>query len=186
VTHGSAVAVVGRIVTVEDTSRWSADDAVTRLFASHYGALVRLAILLTHDPAVAEEIAQDAFVLLHTHWSGLRDPDKAVPYLRRTVLNRARSELRHRRVVEQFQRRRTVPVTAPSAEAGALDAERQAWVLAAVRTLPARQREALVLRYYADLSLAEVAEAMGLSEGAVKSHTARALAALRLRMEPPV
>src|SRR3981189_3431239 len=165
-------------------SAWTAGEAVTRLFASHYRPLVRLAVLLLHDNGMAEEIAQDAFVALHQHWGGLRDPDRAVAYLRQSVVNRGRSALRHRGVVDRFLRRQSEQRTAPSAEAGALDADIHGEVLAAVRLLPRRQREALALRYYLDLSEAQTAEAMGVSPGAVKSHTARALAALRRTLEP--
>ena len=164
-------------------SAWTADEAVTRLFASHYRPLVRLAVLLLHDNGMAEEIAQDAFVALHQHWGGLRDPDRAVAYLRQSVVNRGRSALRHRGVVDRFLRRQSEQRAAPSAEAGALDAHIHGEVLAAVRLLPRRQREALALRYYLDLSEAQTAEAMGVSPGAVKSHTARALAALRRTLE---
>jgi RNA polymerase sigma-70 factor (sigma-E family) len=165
------------------TASWTADEAVTRLFASHYRPLVRLAVLLLHDNGMAEEIAQDAFVALHQHWGGLRDPDRAVAYLRQSVVNRGRSALRHRGVVDRFLRRQSEQRTVPSAEAGALDAHIHGEVLAAVRLLPRRQREALALRYYLDLSEAQTAEAMGVSPGAVKSHTARALAALRRTLE---
>lgn len=162
---------------------WTADEAVTELFSSQYRPLVRLASLLLHDAGLAEEIVQDAFVALHERWSGLRDPDAGAAYLRRSVVNRSRSALRHRGVMDRFLRRQTAPVSAPSAESGAVNAETYAEILAAVRELPARQREALVLRYYLDLSEAQAAEVMGVSAGAVKSHTARALAALRREME---
>jgi RNA polymerase sigma-70 factor (sigma-E family) len=170
-----------------DATAWSPDDAVAHLFAVQYRPLVRLAVLLLRDNGMAEEITQDAFVGLHRAWSRLRDPDKAVAYLRQSVVNRSRSALRHRGVVDRFLRRQgpllTDPARAePSAEAHALAAQQHAEILAAVRALPARQREALVLRYYADLSGAQTAEAMGISPGAVKSHTARGLAALRRDM----
>ena len=158
---------------------WTADDAVTHLFAAHYRGLVRLATLLLHRPDIAEEIVQDAFVALHRRWGRLRDPDRALSYLRTTVVNRSRSALRHRRVVEAHLAAARPGPDAPSAEAGALDALRHDEVMATLRALPARQREALVLRYYADLSEAEIAEAMGVSRGAVKSHASRGLAALR-------
>ena len=165
------------------TAAWTADDAVSHLFASQYRPLVRLAALLLHDDSQAEEIAQDSFVALHKAWRGLRDPDKATAYLRQSVVNRCRSALRHRGVVDRFLRRQGPSATEPSAEAHALRAEREAELLFAVRRLPARQREALVLRFYADLSQAQTAEAMGISTGAVKSHTARGLAALRRELE---
>jgi RNA polymerase sigma-70 factor (sigma-E family) len=165
-------------------SAWTADEAVTALFSSHYRALVRLATLLLRDAGAAEEVTQDAYVALHGHWRRLRDPDKAVAYLRQCVVNRCRSTLRHRGVVDRYLRRQPLPLSAPSADVGLLAAESNAEIIAAVRALPARQREALVLRYYADLSEAEIAEAMGVSQGAVKSHTARAMAALRRSMGP--
>ena len=161
---------------------WTADEAVTRLFATHYRPMVRLAALLLRDASQAEELVQDAFVALHGRWTRLRDPERAVAYLRQSVVNAARSALRHRGVVDRFLGRQPAPGTGPSADVGVLEAETRAEVLAAVRNLPARQREALVLRYYADLSEAQTAETMGVSAGSVKSHTARALAALRLSL----
>jgi RNA polymerase sigma-70 factor (sigma-E family) len=165
---------------------WSADEAVTKLFATQYRPLVRLATLLLRDPGQAEEITQDAFVALHERWGRLRDPERAVAYLRQCVTNKARSVLRHRGVVERFLRRAPDPLTVPSAEVGALAAQTRADLVAVVRTLPTRQREALVLRYFLDLSEAQTAEVMGVTGGAVKTHTARALAALRrqMRAEP--
>ncbi|BCB74304.1 SigE family RNA polymerase sigma factor [Phytohabitans flavus] len=162
---------------------WAADEAVTHLFAAHYRPLVRLATLLLHDSGRAEEIVQDAYVALHGHWRRLRDADKALAYLRASVVNRSRSALRHRQVVDRhLALARPVP-DAPSAEAGALDALRHDAVVAALRALPTRQREALVLRYYLDLSEADIAATMGCSRGAVKSHTSRGMAALRETLE---
>ena len=91
-------AASGRVVEYDEPSiaAWSADEAVTALFGAHYRPLVRLAALLLHDTGAAEEITQDAFVALHGHWHRLRDPDRAVAYLRQCVVNRSRSALRHR------------------------------------------------------------------------------------------
>src|SRR5258706_13095521 len=88
---------------------WTADEAVTRLFASQYRPLVRLAVLLLHDDGLAEEIAQDALVALHQHWGRLRDPDKAVPYLRQSVVNRARSALSPAGGCDRFLSRQSQP-----------------------------------------------------------------------------
>jgi RNA polymerase sigma-70 factor (sigma-E family) len=162
-----------------EVDEWDADEAVTRLFATHYRALVRLAVLLTHDRTAAEEVAQEAYVGLHARWGRLRDTDKALAYLRASVVNGARSALRRRGTVQRFLARHTPPPDVPSAEAGALGALAHRDLIAALRRLPARQRETLALRYYADLSEAEIAEAMGISRGAVKSHAARGIAALR-------
>jgi len=160
---------------------WDADRAVTVLYAAHYRSLVRLAALLLRDVATAEEVVQDSFVAMHDGWRRLRDNDKALSYLRQSVVNRSRSVLRHRVVVD-----RNAPKPAPdmpSAEQGAIALLERSAVVTALRTLPRRQREALVLRFYGDLSEAQIAAAMGISKGAVKSHTARAMTALRSVLE---
>lgn len=150
---------------------WDADQAVTALYYANYRSLVRLAVLLVRDVASAEEVVQDAFVAMHNAWRRLRDPEKALAYLRQSVVNRARSVLRHRAVVEKYAPK-GLP-DAPSAEQGAVTELERSAVIRALGELPARQREALVLRYYADLSVAEIASTMGISRGAVRSHTAR-------------
>ncbi len=158
-----------------------ADEAVTALYVAHYRGLVRLAALLLDDVGAAEEVVQDAYVRMHSSWHRIRDPQSAAGYLRTTVVNLARSRLRHRQVV-----RRHAPAPLPdlpSAEQGALDRLEHDRVVAALRTLPGRQRECLVLRYYGDLSEAQIAEAMRISTGAVKSHASRGMAALRAALE---
>ncbi|MGE5285644.1 MAG: SigE family RNA polymerase sigma factor [Micromonosporaceae bacterium] len=154
-----------------------ADAAVCALYRAHYQSLVRLAALMADDCGTAEEVVQDAFVAMHSGWRRLRDTDKALPYLRRSVVNRSRSMLRHRAVVDKYTPK--PPPDAPSAEQGALTLLEASAVVDALRALPPRQREALVLRYYADLSEADIAKAMGISKGSVKSHAARGISALR-------
>jgi RNA polymerase sigma-70 factor (sigma-E family) len=160
---------------------WDADQAVTALYSAHYRSLVRLATLLVRDVATAEEVVQDAFVAMHGAWRRLREPEKALSYLRPSVVNRSRSVLRHRAVVEKYAPK-GLP-DAPSAENGAIVELERSAVVKALSALPTRQREALVLRYYGDLSEAEIAQTMGISRGAVKSHTARGMAALRSVLE---
>jgi RNA polymerase sigma-70 factor (sigma-E family) len=155
--------------------------AVTSLFAEHYRTLVGLAAFLVRDTATAEEVVQDSFVAMHCGWSRLRDSDKALPYLRRSVVNRSRSVLRHRMVVDKNAPK--PPPDMPSAEQGAITQMERSAVVDALRALPLRQREALVLRYYADLSEGQIAAAMGITTGAVKSHTARGMSALRNALE---
>lgn len=159
----------------------AADHAVTELYGLHYQSLVRLSALLVRDVTTAEEVVQDAFVAMHGGWRRLRDTDKALSYLRQSVVNRSRSVLRHRAVIDKYAPKPTPD--APSAEQGAIAQLERSAVIAALRNLPERQREALVLRYYADLSEAQIADAMGISRGAVKSHTARAMSALRMVLE---
>ena len=162
-------------------AEWSADLAVVELYSQHYRALVRLAALLVRDTPTAEEVVQDSFVAMHGGWQRLRDAEKALAYLRQAVVNRSRSVLRHRTVVDKNLQK--APPDMPSAEHGALVLLERHAVVAALRDLPDRQREAIVLRYYADLSEAEIAAAMGISRGAVKSHTARGMTALRAALE---
>ncbi len=160
---------------------WGADEAVTHLYAAHYRSLVRLSAVLLRDGAVAEEVVQDAFVAMHGAWRRLADPDKALAYLRQSVVNRSRSALRRRAVAD-----RHAPLAAPdaaSAEHGALEALEHAEVLTTLRALPVRQREVLVLRYYCDLSEADIADTLGISRGAVKSHASRGMSALRTQLE---
>ena len=160
---------------------WRADLAVMELYAQHYRALVRLAAMLVRDMPTAEEVVQDAFVAMHDGWHRLKDTEKALAYLRQAVVNKSRSVLRHRMVVEKNLQ--DAPPDMPSAEHGAFVLLERSAVIAALRELPGRQREAIVLRYYADLSEAEIAAAMRISRGAVKSHTARGMAALRVALE---
>jgi RNA polymerase sigma-70 factor (sigma-E family) len=162
-------------------TQWSADLAVTELYSLHYQALVRLAAMLVRDTPTAEEVVQDAFIAMHDGWERLRDAEKALAYMRQAVVNRSRSVLRHRLVVEKNQQK--PPPDMPSAEHGAMTLLERSAVIAALRDLPARQREAIVLRYYADLSEAEIAAAMKITPGAVKSHTSRGMAALRAALE---
>jgi RNA polymerase sigma-70 factor (sigma-E family) len=161
---------------------WDAGRALAELYAVHYRALVRLAALLVRDKATAEEVVQDSFVAMHTNWRRLRDSGKASAYLRRCVVNRSRSVLRHQMVTERHMLQ--PPPEMPSAEQGAMALLERSAVVAALHGLPARQREALVLRYYADLPEAEIASAMGISQGAVKSHVFRAMSALRGELGP--
>jgi RNA polymerase sigma-70 factor (sigma-E family) len=160
---------------------WDADRAVTAIYSEHYRSLVRLAAFLVRDNATAEEVVQDSFVAMHGAWRRLRDTDKALSYLRQSVVNRSRSVLRHRMVVDKNTPK--PPPDMPSAEHGAIIQLERSAVVSALRALPERQREALVLRYYGDLSEAQIASVMGISRGAVKIHTARAMAALRIVLE---
>jgi RNA polymerase sigma-70 factor (sigma-E family) len=165
--------------------------AVTALYAEHALGLVRLAVVMTGDRATAEDVVQDAFLGLYRRWDRLTDLSAPLAYLRVSVVNGCRTAVRRR------SRLRLWPGAgddgldamldaasgagagvAESAEASVLLGEEQRAVAAALRTLPRRQLEAVVLRYYLDLSIDETAEVMGISTGTVKSATHRALAAV--------
>ncbi len=190
---GTAAAVIGGPVVLRRITQGSAGAkmpaagardaaaAVTALYNAHYRSLVRLVVLLVRDVAAAEEIVQDSFIALHAAWPRMRDNEKALSYLRQSVVNRSRSVRRHRVIVDKTAPKLTTDPPAAQQDAPTL-LERSA-VIAALRTLPPRQREAMALRYYADLSDAQIATAMGISIGAVKRHTARGVSALRAALD---
>ena len=154
---------------------------VTSLFHLHYRRLLGLAGLLVDDRGTAEEVVQDAFERLYRSWGGLRSPEAAVAYLDRSVVNGARSRLRRRFTERSFQ----LPEagTTPSAESVGVDHRQRDDLVAAVRQLPQRQREVIVLRFYLDLSEEQIANWLGVSPGSVKKHASRATTALQKRME---
>lgn len=153
------------------------DQAVTALFRVHHRRLVGLARLLVGDLPTAEDVVQDAFAALHRRWRWLRDKDAAAAYLERAVVNAARSQLRRRRVRADS----TVvpqPEDAGSAETEPVRGDEHRHVVAALATLPARQREVLVLRYLLDRSESEIAEVVGIPRGSVRQHASRGIASL--------
>ena len=151
--------------------------AVTALYQVHAVGLIRLAVVMLGNRQAAEDVVQDAFCGLYRRWGQLTEPDRALFYLRASVLNGCRSELRAR-IRNSRRIARALPASVASAEDLAVIADEHREVLAAIRRLPDRQREALVLRYFADLGEPEIARSMGITEGTVKSTTSRALAAL--------
>ena len=160
-----------------------ADHAVTALYVNHYLALVRMAALLVQDLTTAEEIVQDSFVAVHAAWRRRPDADHALSYLRRSVVDRSRAALRQHVVVDKLAPRLAPDLPDSPAEAD-IKVERSAFI-SALWTLPPRQREVVVLRYFADLPETQVALATGISAGAVKAHAARAMSSLRAELRQP-
>ncbi|MER7011552.1 SigE family RNA polymerase sigma factor [Saccharopolyspora sp. NPDC000359] len=148
---------------------------LTDLYQEHYKQLLRIAVLLVDDRASAEDIVQDAYVRVFDSRTRLRDPDKALAFLRQAVLNRARSMLRRRLVAKKYQPKLATQDCQPDDTGRGVD---RAVLAAALAKLPRRQREAVVLRYYADLSESRTAEVMGCSRGAVKSYCSRGVSRL--------
>jgi RNA polymerase sigma factor (sigma-70 family) len=163
----------------------AADDALTDLYAMHWVGLVRLASLLLRDRDRAQEVAQDVFIAAYPRLVRLREEGTALAYLRRSVVNGCRSGYRHHAVEQRYVAGVAGSADAlgraagESAEAAAIRHDQDAAVLDAVHRLPPRQREVVVLRYYADLSERQIAEALDISPGAVKAHAHRALTTLR-------
>jgi len=157
-----------------------ADAAVTELYGAHYRFLVRIAVLLGHDSATAEEVVQDSFAATCAYMRPVRDTEEAVSYLLAAVVGRSRWQLR-RRTAGQNAPKRAPDI--PISECAAFGPPERSEVMAALRKLPSRQREVVVLRYYANLSEEQVATTMGITIGAVKRLAARAMAALRSVLE---
>jgi len=156
---------------------------VTSLYQAHALGLVRLAVVLLGDQPTAEDVVQDAFVGLYRRWRALDDSDRALAYLRASVVNGCR--MVHRQRFHRERIRAAAPAgfshddrPAESAEAAALISEEHRQVMAALHRLPPRQREAVILRYWMDLPEDETAKVMRVSRGAVKSATSRGRAAL--------
>lgn len=163
------------------------DPWMVELYRTEYRNLVRLAMMLVDEQGLAEELVQDAFVAAAraSGAASLRDPDAAPAYLRSAVMNRARSHLRKRRVRRRHLRSVEPPPTAPPADGPAMRSDSTRRMIEALRNLPVRQREVLVLRYYAELSEAEIADTLGITAGTVKTHAHRGLAALEPHLEQP-
>ena len=156
---------------------------VTALYEAHALSLIRLAYVMLGDRPAAEDVVQEAFLGLYRRWSQLRDTASAPGYLRASVLNGCRMVLRSSARRDDRIARIASELPWESAEAAALVSEEYRHLLRGIQALPSRQREALVLRYYLDLSEEETARSMGVRRGTVKSATSRALAALRQRMQ---
>jgi RNA polymerase sigma-70 factor (sigma-E family) len=152
------------------------DDAgFDALFDESFERMKRLAFLLGADDP--ENIAQEAFVRLHDRWTTLASANKALPYLRRTVVNLSRSRLRHLRVVRRAPREPDRDIA--SAESTVLAGQANRTLRDALVSLPQRQRQVLVLRYWLDLDQPAIAETLGIAVGTVKATTHHAMAALR-------
>jgi RNA polymerase sigma-70 factor (sigma-E family) len=156
----------------------TAASAVTALYQASAVGLVRLAHVLIGDRGAAEDIVQDAFSGLYWRWEHLRDPGKALPYVRSAVLNSCRSALRRGQPAEFLGEPADFGLVLVSAEAVVLSEEQRRAVMTALRGLPSRQREVLVLRFYLDLSETEIAAQMGIGKSSVRSAQHRALVAL--------
>lgn len=158
------------------------EEAIAELFEIHHLPLVRLAVLLGADDA--EDVVAEAFYQLYRRWRRLRSPEAAATYLRSVVVNLTRMRIRHLQVVRKHAARDGAgPAHAVSGEERAVLRDDQKALVDAVRALPARQREALVLRFWLDLRESEIADAMGITVGSVKVHVSRGMAALSRVLE---
>jgi len=157
--------------------RGHAAEALTELFRDHHLELVRLALVMVGDLATAEDVVQDAFERLHRGWRGLRQPSSGLAYVRSSVLNGCRSVHRRAAVARKHQPELAEPPYASGPDAASAAADRGE-MASALRSLPRRQREVLVLRYYLDLDVAEIADTLRISPSGVRATATRGLAAL--------
>ncbi len=158
---------------------------VEALYVTEQPRLLRLAVLLTGDRALAEDLVHDAFLGLQRHWATLGDATRAAGYLRVTVVNGARSAHRRRIVARRYLQLSARQPEASGEDPAALLAQDTREVVTAVRRLPRRQQEVVVLRYWMDMSEKEIAASMGISLGTVKSTASRALARLERLLGGP-
>lgn len=154
------------------------------LFREHARSLVRMARLFADDRNAAEDIVQEAFLRLRRALHRIQEPNKATAYLRSIVLNLVRDH--NRRGLMSLRHRARAEASWPSAEDELVMREDQRQVIDALRELAARQRDCLLLRYYMELSVPDIAETLSLSANSVKTHLRRGMARLEvlLEMEP--
>jgi RNA polymerase sigma factor (sigma-70 family) len=152
---------------------------IARLFDLHYASMLRLATLLGADDP--ENVVAEAYYQIYRKWRKLRAVDSAESYLRSVVCNLTRMRIRHLQAARKHVE--TPAGSVASAETSALLHDDQRALVSALQQLPARQREALVLRHWLGLKEGEIAQTMGISPGSVKTHTARGLAALTQALE---
>ena len=165
---------------VSDPADLEREAGVARLFEVHYASMLRLAVLLGADDP--ENVVAEAYYQIYRKWRRLRDTEAAEAYLRSTVCNLTRMRIRHLQVARRHEEKPADELVA-SAESTALLHDDQRVLIRALQQLPNRQREAIVLRHWLGLKEQEIAAAMGISCGSVKTHTARGIAALTQAME---
>ena len=162
-------------------SEYDADALVATLFTQEAHRLVALARFFTDDRTAAEDLVQEAFIRLARNTGRIRDTDKAAAYLRSIVVNLARDH--NRRGLVSLRHRPPAVLDEPSAEQTASRQESRREVVDALRALPHRQRECVALRYYLELSVEEIADAIGVSANSVKTHLKRGLRSLAATLE---
>jgi RNA polymerase sigma factor (sigma-70 family) len=169
-------------VTVAESATQGRFGSMSALYERYAGDAARLAYFLVGDRALAEELMQEGFIRLFARLEHLREVDATWPYLCRILTNLSRKHHRRQRVERAFLRRQAGPEPSGGDDSSTFVARDVLW--RALQALPERQRVALVLRYYADLSQDQTARFMRCSPSAVNSLVARGLAAMRQRIGP--
>jgi RNA polymerase sigma-70 factor (sigma-E family) len=154
--------------------------AVRTLYEERHAELVRFATFITGDSDAAEDVAQEAFMRVYDAWDRLDDQERAVAYLRATVVNISRGRHRRRLVAERNQPPRLVAV--PSAEDDAMGRVGRSAVLQAVSALPSRQRACVVMRHWLRMTEGEIAATLEVSIGSVRTHNKRGIETLQRKL----
>jgi RNA polymerase sigma-70 factor (sigma-E family) len=179
---GGVVGLAADVLAAQAPSGWD-DQAIAVIYRLYFGSLVRQAARLVQDVATAEDVVQDCFITMHSTRPRLADRGKTIAYLRRSVVNRAHSVLRHQAVASRHAA--GVMPAMPSAEDSAFTRLDARSVREAVTCLAPRQRQVVALRYFGGMTEAQTAAFLKISKGAVKAHTSRAMAALRAVLGSP-
>jgi RNA polymerase sigma-70 factor (sigma-E family) len=176
---GAGVAVkLPEAAGAKPAARESAEEAVAALYQASALSLIRMAYVMLDDLQGAEDVVQEAFYGLYRRWNRLKDVDHAIFYVRAAVLNGCRSALRRRAVRRRLLADQPDQRRAASAEAMVIKSEEREEVIRALTRLPHRQREAVVLRFYLELSDEQIARVMDIRQSTVRSTVYRALEAL--------
>jgi RNA polymerase sigma-70 factor (sigma-E family) len=176
-----ATVTAGRTAfSAEETARI---DFVERLYHQEAASLVRLARLFTDDRTGAEDIVQEAFIKLYHAAERINDPDRSAAYLRSIVLNLARDQNRRGLMSLRHQDSMFEGRMPEVPEDRVVLGEEQAEVIDALNTLPRRQRDCLVLRFYSEMTEREIGDTLGISPNSVKTHCQRGMATLAERLE---
>ena len=171
----------GSAITREHDSTDDFESQAAALFYAEGGSLLHLARFYVEDKTAAEDLVQEAFIRLSRSMSRIRDPARAAAYLRSIVINLARDH--NRRGLVSLHHRPPPAEDAPSAEEAVLGQSDRQEVIDALRALPVRQRDCVTLRYYYDMSPAEIADGLGMSVNSVKTHLQRGLRALSAALQ---
>jgi RNA polymerase sigma-70 factor (sigma-E family) len=177
---GSALAASRPVVSVA-AGDVEVDRLVRELYVEHAASLVRMARLFVDDRNAAEDLVQEAFIRLARHAHRIEDGSKSAAYLRSIVLNLARDH--NRRGLVSLRHRPPADEDRATAEDEVVLRDDQRQVIEALRELPLRQRDCVVLRYYFDAGIPEIASTLGISANSVKTHLKRGLVALERRLE---
>ena len=167
-----------RVASADDSSQ-----AVDALFRRHYLTMLRLGVVMVGSREAAEDAVQEAFAALYRNWRSLRDAEDAERYLRSAVLNRCRSWVRRQATQKATRPLMLVREQHESPEDTIVSRDEVGALVAAMRTLARRQREVLACRFVLEMSVAETAQLLGISEGSVKTHAHRGLQTLQDRIE---